>query len=57
MRSIVKGAIGVAIIQSFLIDLGKVCARVPYAGTRTLVTLVLAILQFPVIVVIIGVVL
>ncbi len=57
VRSVVKGVIGVAIIQSLLIGLGMVFAGVPYAGIWTLVTLVLAILQLPVIVVIIGVVL
>lgn len=57
VRSVVKGVIGVAIIQSLLIGLGMVFAGVPYAGIWTLVTLVLAILQLPVIVVIVGVVL
>jgi len=57
VRSVVKGVIGVAIIQSLLIGLGMVFAGVPYAGIWTLLTLVLAILQLPVIVVIVGVVL
>jgi predicted PurR-regulated permease PerM len=57
VRSVVKGVIGVAIIQTLLIGLGMVIAGVPYAGVWTLVTLIFAILQFPVIVVILGVVL
>ncbi|MFT6998679.1 MAG: putative PurR-regulated permease PerM [Cryomorphaceae bacterium] len=57
IRSVVKGVIGVAIIQSLLIGLGMVIAGVPYAGVWTLVTLVFAILQLPVIFITIGVIL
>ncbi|MCZ4410465.1 AI-2E family transporter [Cryomorphaceae bacterium 1068] len=57
VRSVVKGVIGVAIIQTLLIGLGMVIAGVPYAGVWTLVTLIFAILQLPVIIIILGVVL
>jgi len=57
VRSVVKGVLGVAIIQTLLIGLGMAFAGVPYAGLWTLIVLVFAILQLPVIVVIIGVVL
>jgi predicted PurR-regulated permease PerM len=57
VRSVVKGVIGVAIIQTLLIGIGLALAGVPYAGLWTLVVLVFAILQLPVIVIIIGVIL
>ncbi|KAB2814493.1 AI-2E family transporter [Phaeocystidibacter luteus] len=48
VSSVVKGVIGVAFIQAILVGLGLVIAGVPYAGAWTLVALVLAILQLPV---------
>lgn len=48
VSSVVKGVIGVAIIQAFLIGLGFLGAGVPYAGVWTLLVLILAILQLPV---------
>jgi predicted PurR-regulated permease PerM len=57
VRSVVKGVIGVAIIQSILIGLGMVIAGVPYAGLWTILVLVFAILQLPVTIVVLGVVL
>lgn len=56
VRSVVKGVFGVAIIQSILIGIGMVLAGVPYAGLWTLLVLMMAILQLPVILVIIGLV-
>ncbi|MEM9050771.1 MAG: AI-2E family transporter [Bacteroidota bacterium] len=55
VRSVVKGVIGVAIIQALLIGLGMVIAGVPYAGLWTLVVLIFAILQLPVIIITAGV--
>jgi predicted PurR-regulated permease PerM len=57
VRSVVKGVIGLAIIQSILIGLGMVIAGVPYAGLWTALVLVFAILQLPVTIVVLGVVL
>ncbi len=48
VRSVVKGVIGVALIQSFLIGLGCYLAGIPYPGLWTLIALVMAILQLPV---------
>ena len=48
VRSVVKGVIGVALIQAFLIGIGCFLADVPYAGLWTLAALVMAILQLPV---------
>jgi predicted PurR-regulated permease PerM len=54
--NVVKGVIGVAIIQSFLIGLGLFLFGVPYAGVWTLLALVMAILQLPVLPIIILVI-
>ncbi len=51
--NVVKGVIGVAVIQAFLVGLGLLGAGVPYAGVWTLAVLILAILQLPVMIVVI----
>jgi len=51
--NVVKGVIGVALIQAFLIGLGMLGAGVPYAGVWALLVLIMAILQLPVIPVIV----
>lgn len=56
VRNVVKGVIGMAFIQAFLIGLGFLLAGVPYAGLWTLIVLVLAILQLPPLLVIVPVV-
>ena len=45
VRSVARGVIGVALIQSLLAGLGLVIAGVPAAGLWTLLCLVLAIVQ------------
>jgi len=45
--NVVKGVLGVAIIQSFLIGIGFLLAGIPYAGLWTLLVLIFAILQIP----------
>ncbi|NMM48314.1 AI-2E family transporter [Marinigracilibium pacificum] len=57
VNNVVKGVIGVAFIQSFLLGLGFLLSGIPYAGLWTLVVLVMAILQLPVLLVTILVVL
>jgi predicted PurR-regulated permease PerM len=52
---VVKGILGVALIQAFLIGLGFILAGVPYSGVWTLIVLILAVLQLPVILVVIPV--
>ena len=47
VRNVVKGVLGVAIIQSFLIGMGFLLAGIPYAGLWTLLVLIFAILQIP----------
>jgi len=49
VSSVVRGVIGVAIIQAFLVGIGCLLAGIPYAGVWTLVALILAILQLPLI--------
>ena len=49
VSSVVRGVLGVAIIQGFLVGLGCLLAGVPYAGVWALVGLFLAILQLPLI--------
>jgi predicted PurR-regulated permease PerM len=44
---VVKGILGVAFIQSFVIGIGFLLAGVPYAGLWTLLVFMLAILQIP----------
>jgi predicted PurR-regulated permease PerM len=53
--NVVKGVLGVALIQATLIGLGFVLAGVPYAGIWTLFVFILAVLQLPVILVVIPV--
>ncbi|HOW26644.1 MAG TPA: AI-2E family transporter [Bacteroidales bacterium] len=45
--NVVKGILGVAFIQAFLVGLGFVLAKVPYAGLWTLLVFIMAILQLP----------
>jgi predicted PurR-regulated permease PerM len=45
IRGVVRGVIGVALIQSLLIGIGMIIAKVPTAGLLTLICLVLAIIQ------------
>jgi predicted PurR-regulated permease PerM len=45
IRSVVKGVLGVAVIQAFLAGLGFFLAAVPHAGVWGLVALVLSIIQ------------
>jgi predicted PurR-regulated permease PerM len=53
---VVKGVMGVALIQATLIGLGFLLAGVPYAGIWTLFVFILAVLQLPVILVVIPVI-
>ena len=52
VQNVVKGVIGVAIIQSILIGIGFLLAGIPYAGLWTLLVLIVAILQLPALLVI-----
>jgi predicted PurR-regulated permease PerM len=52
---VVKGVMGVALIQATLIGLGFLLAGVPYTGIWTLIVFILAVLQLPVILVVIPV--
>jgi len=45
MRSVARGVLGVALIQSFMAGLGLVFVGVPFAALWTVVALILAILQ------------
>lgn len=45
--NVVKGVLGVAIIQAFLMGIGFMLAGIPYAGLWTLLALIFAILQLP----------
>ena len=53
--NVVKGVLGVALIQAVLIGPGFLLAGVPYAGIWTLFVFILAVLQLPVILVVIPV--
>lgn len=55
IQSVVKGVLGVAVIQAGLIGIGLFIAGVPYAGLWTLLVLILAIVQLPAIIVVIPV--
>ena len=46
VQSVVKGVLGVAILQSVLAGLGLYIAGVPYAGIWTILCLMLSIIQF-----------
>jgi predicted PurR-regulated permease PerM len=48
VQSVVKGVIGVALIQALLVGLGCFWANVPYPGLWAIAALVMAILQLPV---------
>jgi predicted PurR-regulated permease PerM len=54
IRNVVKGVLGVAVIQSALVGIGLFFAGIPYAGILTIVSLTLAILQIGPGIVIIG---
>ena len=56
VQSVVKGVIGVAIIQSFLIGLGFYFADIPAASILTLVVFILALIQLPSIIVVLPVI-
>ena len=45
--NVVRGVLGVALIQAFLIGIGFLLAGIPFAGLWTLLVFVLAILQIP----------
>lgn len=45
--NVVKGILGVALIQAFLTGGGMLLAGIPYAGLLTLVVFILAVLQLP----------
>lgn len=45
--NVVRGVLGVALIQAFLLGIGFSLAGVPYAGVLTLVALLFCILQIP----------
>jgi predicted PurR-regulated permease PerM len=56
VRNVLKGIIGVALMQSFITGIGFVLAGVPYAGIWTLLVLILGILQLPPAVIVIPVI-
>ncbi|HBH05254.1 MAG TPA: AI-2E family transporter [Flavobacteriales bacterium] len=56
VNNVVRGVLGVAIIQATAIGLGFLLAGVPYAGLWTLLVLILAILQLPPSIVVVPVV-
>jgi predicted PurR-regulated permease PerM len=45
--NVVKGVLGVAFIQAFLVGIGFFLAQVPYPGIWTLLVFLLAVLQIP----------
>lgn len=45
--NVVKGVLGVAVIQAFFIGLGLMMADIPYAGIWTVLVFVFAVLQIP----------
>jgi predicted PurR-regulated permease PerM len=55
IRNVVKGILGVAIIQSSCAGLGFAVAGIPYAGILTLCCLILAIVQIGIFPVVLGV--
>lgn len=56
VRGVAAGVIGVAIIQSTLVGLGLVVAKVPLAGVWSLLCLVLGIVQLPMGIVVVPIV-
>ena len=57
VNNVVKGVLGVALIQAFLTGVGFLLAGVPYAGIWALLVLILAILQLPTVLVVLPVIL
>jgi len=57
VRSVTRGVLGVAVIQSLLAGLGMMVVGVPAAGLWTLLILILAVMQLPAMLVLIPVVL
>lgn len=55
--NVVKGVLGVALIQALIIGIGFLLAGIPFAGLWTIIVLVFAILQLPPILVILPIVL
>ncbi len=56
IRSVMQGVIGVAVIQAILVGIGFFAAGVPGAAVLTLIVMILAIVQFPPIIIIIPVI-
>ncbi|MFG1318336.1 AI-2E family transporter [Xanthobacter autotrophicus] len=56
IRSVTKGIIGVALIQSLLAGLGFLAADIPAAGLLALLCLIIAIVQMPLVLVLLPVV-
>ena len=56
IRNVTRGILGVAVIQSLLAGIGMVIGGVPLAGLWTLLCLILAIVQVPILPVAIGVI-
>lgn len=56
IHNVVKGILGVAIIQSLLVGAGFYLAEVPYAGLWAILVLILAVIQLPPTLIIIPVV-
>ena len=56
VNNVVRGVLGVALIQAFLTGIGFLLAGVPYAGIWALLVLILAILQLPATLVVLPVV-
>ncbi|WP_340112731.1 AI-2E family transporter [Maribellus mangrovi] len=56
VQNVLRGVVGVALIQALLVGIGFLLAGVPYAGLWTLLVFVLAILQLPVLLLIIFVI-
>jgi predicted PurR-regulated permease PerM len=54
--NVVKGILGVALIQALLVGIGLLVSGVPFAGVLTLVVFMLAVLQIPPLFVVIPVV-
>ena len=56
VRNVVKGVLGVAVIQSLLAGAGMAVAGIPYSGIWVLLCLILAIVQIGILPVSIGVI-
>jgi len=56
VRSVTRGVLGVAVIQSLLAGLGMLVVGVPAAGLWTLLILILAVMQLPSLLVLIPVI-